>query len=165
MRDPYDVLGVSKTASEAEVKSAYRKLAKKLHPDANKQDPKAASRFAELNAAYEILGEDDKRKAFARGEIDADGQPRFRGFEGFGGGGVGVYADCFTDYCAEYDDTGLQRLYLRIPGTPAGSRSTVVTAAPRGETQVVLRDPGAPAPASARMAPIPSPRPSGGRKP
>jgi len=93
MRDPYDVLGVSKTASEAEVKSAFRKLAKKLHPDANKHDPKAASRFAELNAAYEIVGDDKKRKAFDNGEIDAEGKPRFQGFEGFGaqpgGGGPG----------------------------------------------------------------------------
>jgi DnaJ-class molecular chaperone len=90
MGDPYDVLGVSKGASEAEIKSAYRKLAKKLHPDANKHDPKAASRFAELNAAYEIVGDADKRKAFDRGEIDAEGKPRFQGFEGFGaqpGGG------------------------------------------------------------------------------
>src|SRR5437899_4043447 len=86
MRDPYEVLGVSKGASAAEIKSAFRKLAKKHHPDANKNDPKAAGRFAELNAAYEILGEDDKRKAFDRGEIDAEGKPRFRGFEGFGGG-------------------------------------------------------------------------------
>ncbi len=86
MRDPYDVLGVSKTASAADIKSAFRKQAKKLHPDANKHDPKAASRFAELNAAYEILGEEDKRKAFDRGEIDAEGKPRFQGFEGFGGG-------------------------------------------------------------------------------
>jgi DnaJ-class molecular chaperone len=86
MRDPYEVLGVDRKASAGDVKSAYRKLAKKLHPDANKNDPKAASRFAELNAAYEILGEDDKRKAFDRGEIDAEGKPRFRGFEGFGGG-------------------------------------------------------------------------------
>jgi DnaJ-class molecular chaperone len=85
MRDPYDVLGVSKTASAAEIKSAFRKQAKKLHPDANKHDPKAATRFAELNAAYEILGEPDKRKAFDRGEIDAEGKPRFQGFEGFGG--------------------------------------------------------------------------------
>ena len=84
MRDPYEVLGVSKAANEAEIKSAYRKLAKKLHPDANKHDPKAATRFAELNAAYEIVGDDDKRKAFDRGEIDAEGKPRFRGFEGFG---------------------------------------------------------------------------------
>src|SRR6266852_1276885 len=86
MRDPYDVLGVSKSASAAEIKSAFRRQAKKLHPDANKQDPRAAARFAELNAAYDILGEADKRKAFDRGEIDADGKPRFQGFEGFGAG-------------------------------------------------------------------------------
>ena len=83
MRDPYDVLGVSKTASVAEIKSAFRRQAKKLHPDANKHDPRAAARFAELNTAYEILGEESKRKAFDRGEIDAEGKPRFQGFEGF----------------------------------------------------------------------------------
>lgn len=83
MRDPYNVLGVSKSADAAQVKSAFRKLAKKLHPDANKHDPQAASRFAELNAAYEILGDEKKRKAFDNGEIDAEGKPRFRGFEGF----------------------------------------------------------------------------------
>jgi DnaJ-class molecular chaperone len=86
MRDPYDVLGVSRTASADAIKSAYRKLAKKLHPDANKADPKAASRFSELNAAYEIVGDEDKRKAFDRGEIDAEGKPRFQGFEGARGG-------------------------------------------------------------------------------
>ena len=104
MRDPYEVLGVSKGASEADIKSAYRKLAKKLHPDANKHDPKAASRFAELNAAYEIVGDDKKRKAFDAGEIDAEGKPRFRGFEGFnaqpGGGfhpgGGGAHFERFT---------------------------------------------------------------------
>jgi DnaJ-class molecular chaperone len=84
MRDPYEVLGVSKGANEGEIKSAYRRLAKKLHPDANKHDPKAATRFAELNAAYEIVGDDEKRKAFDNGEIDAEGKPRFRGYEGFG---------------------------------------------------------------------------------
>jgi DnaJ-class molecular chaperone len=82
MRDPYDVLGVPRSASAADIKSAFRRLAKKLHPDANKQDPKAAGRFAEINAAYEILGDEDKRKAFDRGEIDAEGKPRFQGFEG-----------------------------------------------------------------------------------
>jgi len=86
MRDPYDVLGVQKNASAGTVKSAFRKLAKKLHPDANKNDKKAASKFAELNAAYEILGDEDKRKAFDRGEIDAEGKPRFQGFPGGGAG-------------------------------------------------------------------------------
>ena len=87
MRDPYEVLGVPKGADQAEIKKAFRQKAKKLHPDANKGDPKAASRFAELNSAYEILGEEDKRKAFDRGEIDAEGKPRFQGFQGFGRGG------------------------------------------------------------------------------
>ncbi len=87
MRDPYEVLGVDRKASAGEIKSAYRRLAKKLHPDANKNDPKAATRFAELNAAHELLGDEDKRKAFDRGEIDAEGKPRFQGFGGgFGGG-------------------------------------------------------------------------------
>src|ERR1044071_9262007 len=88
MRDPYEVLGVPKSASADEVKKAYRKLAKKLHPDANKKDPKAANKFAELNGAYEIVGDDDKRKAFDRGEIDAEGKPRFQGFPGGGFGGA-----------------------------------------------------------------------------
>jgi DnaJ-class molecular chaperone len=99
MRDPYEVLGVARNASAADVKSAFRKLAKKLHPDANKHDPKAASRFAELNAAYEIVGDKDKRKAFDGGEIDAEGKPRFQGFEGFGrqpGGGHEGGFETFT---------------------------------------------------------------------
>ena len=85
MRDPYEVLGMSKGASPEDIKKAYRKLAKKLHPDSNKKDPKAATKFAELNGAYEIVGDEGKRKAFDRGEIDAEGKPRFQGFEGFGG--------------------------------------------------------------------------------
>lgn len=87
MRDPYDVLGVSKTADEAEIKRAYRKLAKKLHPDANASDPKAQDRFAELNTAHEILSDKEKRGQFDRGEIDAEGKPRAPEFTGFGGGG------------------------------------------------------------------------------
>ncbi|WP_213736172.1 J domain-containing protein [Bradyrhizobium sp. dw_411] len=82
MRDPYEVLGVPRGASAAAIKSAYRKLAKKHHPDANKNDPKSAERFSELNSANEIIGDDDKRKQFDRGEIDAEGKPRFQGFPG-----------------------------------------------------------------------------------
>ncbi|MEM8852391.1 MAG: J domain-containing protein [Pseudomonadota bacterium] len=102
-RDPYTVLGVSKSASESEIKSAYRRLAKRYHPDTNAEDPKAQERFAEVNAAYEIVGDKEKRKQFDRGEIDAEGQPRFQGagfgsgdpfagfggFSGFGGGRSG----------------------------------------------------------------------------
>src|ERR1700731_4035876 len=83
MRDPYSVLGVQKSADMAEIKKVFRKLAKKFHPDQRK-DPKAKEKFAEVSAAYEIIGDEKKRAAFDRGEIDADGKPRFHGFEGFG---------------------------------------------------------------------------------
>ncbi|HEU4805330.1 MAG TPA: J domain-containing protein [Nitrobacter sp.] len=97
MRDPYEVLGVQRGASAAAIKSAFRKLAKKHHPDANTNDPKAAERFAELNSANEILGDEARRKQFDRGEIGADGKPRFQGFPGGGprgarrGGGFEQY--------------------------------------------------------------------------
>ena len=81
MRDPYTILGVAKSADAAEIKKAYRKLAKKYHPDQSK-DPKAKERFSEANSAYEILGDEAKRGQFDRGEIDAEGKPRFGGFEG-----------------------------------------------------------------------------------
>jgi DnaJ-class molecular chaperone len=100
MRDPYEVLGVPRTAKPEDIKKAFRRLAKKLHPDANKNDAKAASKFAELNAAYEIVGDADKRKAFDRGEIDAEGKPRFQGFEGFGAypGGAGSQEGTFETF-------------------------------------------------------------------
>jgi DnaJ-class molecular chaperone len=85
MRDPYEVLGLAKSASAAEVKSAFRKLAKKFHPDQSKES-RAKERFAEIGSAYEILGDEKKRAAFDRGEIDADGKPRAPQFEGFGFG-------------------------------------------------------------------------------
>ena len=90
MRDPYQVLGVSRSASEAEIKKAFRRLAKQHHPDRNKEDPKAKDKFAEANAAYEILGDKDKRSKFDRGEIDAEGKDRFHGF-GTERGGAGGF--------------------------------------------------------------------------
>ena len=96
MRDPYEVLGVPRGAAAGQIKSAFRKLAKKHHPDANKNDPNAAEKFAEVNSAYEILGDEAKRKQFDAGEIDAEGKPRFQGFHGFEGahpgGGFGAGA-------------------------------------------------------------------------
>ncbi|WP_262296249.1 J domain-containing protein [Microvirga sesbaniae] len=98
MRNPYDVLGVSRSASEAEIKKAFRKLAKTYHPDSNKDDPKAKDKFAEANSAYEILGDAQKRAQFDRGEIDAEGKPRFQGFEGFGGGRGGARSEDFSGF-------------------------------------------------------------------
>jgi DnaJ-class molecular chaperone len=91
MRDPYTVLGVPKGASETEVKSAYRRLAKKYHPDQNPNDPKAKERFSEANQAYEILGDAKKRKQFDAGEIDGDGKPKFTGYPGGGGDPFGGF--------------------------------------------------------------------------
>lgn len=120
MRDPYSVLGVKRDASADDVKKAFRRLAKSSHPDYNKGDPKAQERFSEINSAYEILGDDAKRKAFDRGEIDADGKPRATmnsgfdpaGFSGgpggfrfdFGGGGAkSDPRDIFSDLFRQFD--------------------------------------------------------------
>src|ERR1700760_4384016 len=89
MRDPYEVLGVSKTASEADIKKAFRALAKKHHPDKHAGDASAQKRFQEISGAYDILGDKEKRAQFDTGAIGADGNPR--GFDprqgGFGAGG------------------------------------------------------------------------------
>jgi DnaJ-class molecular chaperone len=76
MADPYSTLGVKRDASEADIKKAYRKLAKELHPDRNKDNPKASERFSKATQAYDLLSDKDKRARFDRGEIDGEGQPR-----------------------------------------------------------------------------------------
>lgn len=91
MRDPYTVLGVAKSASDKDIKSAYRKLAKAYHPDQNPDDPSAQAKFAEATAAYDLLNDKQKRAQYDRGEIDADGNPKFAGFDfnNMRGGGAG----------------------------------------------------------------------------
>jgi DnaJ-class molecular chaperone len=88
MADPYTTLGVARGATEADIKKAYRKLAKELHPDKNKDNPKATERFSTVTQAYDLLSDKDKRARFDRGEIDGDGNPAAPfGFGGGGGGG------------------------------------------------------------------------------
>ncbi len=134
MKDPYSVLGVTKTASEADIKRAFRKLAKQYHPDQNANDPNAQARFSEINQAYEIVGDKEKRQKFDRGEIGADGKPRFQahGFEGFdgfresagsrGGGGFtgGAFDDILNDILGGF---GARRGGAGAgPGAGAGAR-------------------------------------------
>lgn len=97
-RDYYEVLGVSRDASKDEIKKAYRRLARKYHPDANPNDDQAAKKFAEATEAYDVLMDDEKRAAYDRfGHAAADGQGGFGGFEGFGSdfGGLGDIFDMF----------------------------------------------------------------------
>ena len=88
--DLYQQLGISRGASEAEIKKAYRSLAKQLHPDRNKDNPKASERFASVTRAYDLLSDKDKRARYDRGEIDEDGNPRMPFGGGFGGNGGGA---------------------------------------------------------------------------
>lgn len=101
MRDPYTVLGVSRKADEGQIKRAFRGLAKKHHPDQNSDDPTAKEKFAEINTAYEILGDKDKRSRFDRGELGPDGKERATGFDPSGGGFRGFGTDSF-----QYRNTG-----------------------------------------------------------
>ena len=87
MANPYSILGVAKSADEKAIKSAYRKLAKELHPDSNPENPRAAEKFSEVTRAYDLLSDKAKRAQFDRGEIDMNGDPVNPFAGGFGGGG------------------------------------------------------------------------------
>lgn len=107
MRDPYEVLGVAKSASEAEIKKAFRGLAKKHHPDTHGGDAGAKKRFQEISAAYDIVGDKDKRAKFDAGEIDAGGNPRGfdPGAQGFRGGPAGGARDFHFTWTDQDGDT------------------------------------------------------------
>lgn len=101
MTDPYEILGLSKTATDDDIRKAYRKLAKKYHPDINPGKADAESRFKDISAAYSLLSDPGKRARFDRGEIDASGAetPRsfYRGFADAGGGGRYGAEEHFVD--------------------------------------------------------------------
>ncbi len=112
MADPYSTLGVTRSATEKDIKSAYRKLAKELHPDKNKDNPKASERFSDVTKAYDLLSDKDKRAQFDRGEIDMEGNPA-NPFAGMGGGGFrggggqrGFSAQDFEGFSNENVDLG-----------------------------------------------------------
>ena len=109
MKDPYEILGVAKTATPEDIRKAYRQLAKKLHPDLNPGDKHAEERFKEVSAANEFLSDPDRRKRYDAGEIDASGvetaPPRGRFYREYAGGAGHPYesASGYADY-AEGDD-------------------------------------------------------------
>jgi DnaJ-class molecular chaperone len=88
-QDPYQELGVARSASADEVRRAFRKLAKQYHPDKNQGDKAAEERFKRVSSAFDLLGDEEKRKKFDRGEIDAEGRETARGFDPFNRGGFG----------------------------------------------------------------------------
>jgi DnaJ-class molecular chaperone len=106
MRDPYEVLGVSRTASEKEIKAAHRKLAKALHPDMNPGKPDVAERFKEVSAAYGLLSDAEKRRRYDAGEIDADGneKPQFRYRQDFSGAGGRQRAQGGFETTVDFED-------------------------------------------------------------
>jgi DnaJ-class molecular chaperone len=141
MKDPYEVLGVPKGASEADIKKAFRALAKKHHPDKHQGDAAAQKRFQEISGAYDILGDKDKRAQFDAGAIGADGNPRgfdprqgggFRGGNPFGGGGAGA-----RDFHFSFDDAA---------GSPHGGFEDIF------ESLMGGRRPGGPGRAQSRAA-------------
>lgn len=100
-RDYYEVLGVSKSASDDEIKKAHRKLAKKYHPDLNKDNPEAAEKFKELNEAYEVLSDHDKKAKydqFGFAGVDPNYGGGGGGFSGFGGFDMGDLGDIFGSF-------------------------------------------------------------------
>ena len=120
--DPYSTLGVARTASEADIKKAYRKLAKELHPDRNKDNPKAADRFSQVTNAYDLLSDADKRARFDRGEIDGDGNPAAPFGAGFGGGGGRQGGGGFRPQGFGGENADISDIFEELLGGAAGRR-------------------------------------------
>ncbi len=127
--DPYKELGVAKGASAADIKAAFRKLAKELHPDKNPGDAKAEERFKRASAAFDILNDPEKKAQFDSGQIDADGQQQYRGFggqpgSGAGSGGFGGFSHTGgAGGRASFDDLDLNEIFGRFGGGGGQSSS------------------------------------------
>ena len=121
--DLYQRLGIKRDASEAEVKKAYRSLAKQLHPDRNQDNPKAGERFNQVTQAYDILSDKDKRARYDRGELDEEGNPKFGGFGGGGGGGGGSRPRGAPEgFAGGFDEAATADLSDLFEGLFSGSR-------------------------------------------
>src|SRR5207253_3894444 len=120
-KDPYEILGVARNASEADIKKAFRALAKKHHPDKHAGDAAAQKRFQEISGAYDILGDKQKRAQFDSGAIGADGNPK--GFDprsGFGSGGGFRQGNPFGGGGASSGPGGFHFSFDDAPGGAAG---------------------------------------------
>ncbi len=154
MKDPYAVLGVARNASQDAIKKAYRKLAKELHPDVNPGDSAVEQQFKEVSAAYHLLSDAEKRAQFDRGEINADGTPRYdsafhRAYSGAGGGGGsadfgfggGDFEDLFSDLFSRARSAGrAQRAQARGKDVQYSVQATFEEASKGGRRRVRLFD-------------------------
>lgn len=122
MRDPYEILGVKRDAAAEEIRNAYRRLAKKLHPDLNPGNREAEEKFKEASAAYDLLSDAEKRKRFDKGEIDAQGneRPRYRSYRDYADAGEHTAYDTDAGY-ADFDADVLSE----ILGRAGRARSTM----------------------------------------
>ncbi|MGE3747205.1 MAG: DnaJ C-terminal domain-containing protein [Sphingomonadaceae bacterium] len=120
MADLYSRLGVARGADDAAIKKAYRKLAKELHPDRNQDNPKAADRFGEVTAAYDLLSDKDKRAQYDRGEIDENGNPKMPFGYGGAGGGPGGFRQSHGGAGFEFGDADIGDIFGGIFGGGRG---------------------------------------------
>lgn len=128
--DPYSELGVPRTAGQDEIRKAFRKLAKQYHPDKNQGDAKAEERFKRVSAAFDLLGDEEKRKKFDRGEIDADGREAFRG--GFQGGESPFGAGSRGGYRGNFEGVDLDEIFSMFGGGARGGRGGGFQPPPKG---------------------------------
>lgn len=145
MKDPYSVLGLSQNASEADIKKAYRGLAKKHHPDTKPGDEATAEKFKEISAAYALLSNKEMRERYNRGEINTDGSEKgFAGHPGQGGG-FGGFGDGFDPeeiFSSFFGGGGARRKARPAKGPDAGYKLTIdfIDAVEGAKKQITLEN-------------------------